>query len=201
MSPVTPVRCLVVPGRVAGMRGLRGRGSECERLDRLLERARAGASAVLVIRGEAGIGKTALLDHVAQRASGCRLARAAGVQSEMELAFAGLHHLCAPLSDRLTALPVPQREALRVALGLQSGEPPNRFLVAVASLGLLAEAAEERPLVCLIDDAQWLDRASAQALAFVARRLLAEPIAMVFAVREPAAADELAGLPSWRSPG
>ena len=113
----------------------------------------------------------------------------------MELAFAGLHHLCAPLSDRLDALPVPQREALQVALGLQSGEPPNRFLVAVASLGLLAEAAEERPLVCLIDDAQWLDRASAQALAFVARRLLAEPIAMVFAVREPATGDELAGLP------
>jgi DNA-binding CsgD family transcriptional regulator len=174
---------------------LRGRSGECERLDRLLRSARAGTSAVLVLRGEAGIGKTALLEYVADQAAACRIARAAGVQSEMELAFAGLHHLCIPLLDGLDRLPEPQRDALGVAFGLHEGEPPNRFLVALAVLSLLADAAEARPLVCLIDDAQWLDRASAQALAFVARRLLAEPIAMVFAVREPAETDELAGLP------
>ncbi|HEY6890938.1 MAG TPA: AAA family ATPase, partial [Solirubrobacter sp.] len=174
---------------------LRGRGDERERLDGLLQSVRTGTSAVLVLRGEAGIGKTALLEYVAEQASACRLARAAGVQSEMELAFAGLHHLCVPLLDGLDGLPVPQREALQMAFGLHAGGPPNRFLVAVAVLSLLAETAESRPLVCLIDDAQWLDRASAQVLAFVARRLLAEPIGMVFAVREPADTDALAGLP------
>ncbi|MDA0160372.1 AAA family ATPase [Solirubrobacter ginsenosidimutans] len=174
---------------------LRGRGDERERLDRLLQGVRTSTSAVLVLRGEAGIGKTALLEYVAEQASECRLARAAGVQSEMELAFAGLHHLCAPLLDGLDRLPVPQREALQTAFGVHEGGPPNRFLVAVAVLSLLAETAETRPLVCLIDDAQWLDRASAQVLAFVARRLLAEPIAMVFAVREPTDTDALAGLP------
>ena len=174
---------------------LRGRGDERERLDGLLQSVRTSTSAVLVLRGEAGIGKTALLEYVAQEASACRLARAAGVQSEMELAFAGLHQLCAPLLDGLDRLPVPQREALQTAFGVQEGGPPDRFLVALAVLSLLAETAEARPLVCLIDDAQWLDRASAQVLAFVARRLLAEPIAMVFAVREPAETDALAGLP------
>ena len=150
---------------------------------------------MLVVRGEAGVGKTALLEYVTQRASGCRIVRVVGVESEMELAFAGLHQLCAPMLDGLDGLPSPQRDALRAAFGLQDGAAPDRFLVALAVLSLLAEAAEAGPLVCLIDDAQWLDRASAQTLAFVARRLLAERIAMVFAVREPNDAAEFAGLP------
>ena len=180
---------------------LRGRREECAELDRLLQRIRAGESSVLVLRGEAGIGKTALLEFVAEQATGCRVARAGGVQDEMELAFAGLHHLCAPMLYDMRTLPAPQRDALAVAFGLQEGSAPDRFLVALAVLTLLAEAAESRPLVCLIEDAQWLDRASAQVLAFVARRLLAERIAMVFAVREPAAADTLAGLPELRVEG
>ena len=180
---------------------LRGRRDECAALDRLLERVRVGQSAVLVLRGEAGIGKTALLEFVAEQASGCRVARAVGVQAEMELAFAGVHHLCSPLLDGLRTLPAPQQGALAVAFGLQEGSAPDRFLVALAVLSLLAEAAESRPLVCLIEDAQWLDRASAQVFAFVARRLLAERIAMVFAVREPSAVDELAGLPELRVEG
>jgi DNA-binding CsgD family transcriptional regulator len=182
-------------------RVLQGRGRECEELDRLLQRIRVGESAALVLRGEAGTGKTALLEHVAEQASGCHVARAVGVQSEMELAFAGLHHLCAPLLGGLGALPAPQREALEVAFGVREGEQPDRFLVALAVLGLLAEAAETEPLVCLIDDAQWLDRATALVLAFVARRLLAERVAMVFAVREPVEDDALAGLPELRVEG
>jgi DNA-binding CsgD family transcriptional regulator len=174
---------------------LRGRRQESEELDRLLTGVRAGQSQVLVVRGEAGVGKSALLDHLAGRASACRVARAAGVESEMELAFAGLHQLCAPMLSSLGHLPEPQRDALGTALGLASGEAPDRFLVSLALLGLLSEASGDHPLVCLIDDAQWLDRASAQVLAFAARRLLAEPVAVVFAVREPSADQELAGLP------
>jgi DNA-binding CsgD family transcriptional regulator len=174
---------------------LRGRRIECEALDRQLQRVRAGQSSVQVLRGEAGVGKTALLEYVAERASECRIARVAGVESEMELAFAGLHQLCAPMLDGLDGLPGPQANALRAAFGLQDGAAPDRFLVALAVLSLLAGAAEVDPLVCLVDDVQWLDHASAQALAFVARRLLAERIAMVFAVREPSDADLLAGLP------
>jgi DNA-binding CsgD family transcriptional regulator len=173
---------------------LRGRRDEQEALDRLVQRVRTGQSSVLVLRGEAGVGKSALLEHVAERASDCRIVRVAGVESEMELAFAGLHQLCAPLLDGLEALPSPQQDALCVAFGLRSGAAPDRFLVALATLSLLAGAAEDEPLVCLVDDVQWLDRASAQALAFVARRLLAERIAMVFAVREPADVDELKGM-------
>jgi DNA-binding CsgD family transcriptional regulator len=176
-------------------RGLLDRRSECEALDRLLRSVRSGQSRVLVLRGEAGIGKTALLEYVVEQASGCRVLRAAGVQSEMELAFAGLHQLCGSMLDRLAGLPGPQRDALREAFGLVDGGAPDHFLVALAVLSLLAGEAEERPLACVIDDAQWLDRASRQALAFVARRLLAERIAMVFAVREPSDADEFAGLP------
>ncbi len=164
-------------------------------LNRQLQRVQAGESSVLVMRGEAGVGKTALLEYLAERASWCRIVRVAGVESEMELAFAGLHQLCAPMLDGLDELPDPQRDALRVAFGLQGGAAANRFLVALAILSLLAEAAETQPLVCLVDDAQWLDRASAQALTFVARRLLAERIAVVFAVREPSQVDELTGLP------
>jgi DNA-binding CsgD family transcriptional regulator len=164
-------------------------------LDRQLQSVRAGESSVLVVRGEAGVGKTALLDYVAERASECRIARIGGVESEMELAFAGLHQLCAPMLDGLDGLPGPQGNALRAAFGLQDGDAPDRFRVALAVLTLLAEAAEAEPLVCLVDDVHWLDQASAQTLAFVARRLLAERIAMVFAVREPSDVNSLTGLP------
>jgi DNA-binding CsgD family transcriptional regulator len=129
-----------------------------------------------------------------ERASGCRIARAAGIESEVELAFAGLHQLCAPFLDRIERLPGPQRDALATGFGLSPGEPPDRFMVGLAVLSLLADVAEDEPLVCLIDDAHWLDRVSAQTLAFVARRLLAERVAMVFAVREPSRAQELDGL-------
>jgi DNA-binding CsgD family transcriptional regulator len=185
----------------AGASVLLGRASECEMLDRLLENVRGGQSAVLVVRGEAGVGKTALLHHCAGQASGFRVARVAGVESEMELPFAGLHQLCAPLLGRLDALPEPQRAALRVALGLFSGPTPDRFLVALAALSLLAEVAAERPLVCFVDDAQWLDAASRQVLGFVARRLLAESLALVFAVRDPTDERELVGLPELRLRG
>jgi DNA-binding CsgD family transcriptional regulator len=174
---------------------LLGRASERLVLDELLENVRGGQSAVLVIRGEAGVGKTALLHHCARQASGFRVARIAGVESEMELPFAGLHQLCAPMLDRLGTLPEPQQAALGVALGLSSGAPADRFLVGLAALSLLAEIAAERPLLCFIDDAQWLDSASAQVLGFVARRLLAESVAMVFAERVPTDERELAGLP------
>src|SRR4051794_24438865 len=149
----------------------------------MLTEVRAGQSSVLVLRGEAGVGKTALLEYVAERASGFRVARAAGVESEMELAFAGLQQLCAPMLDRLERLPGPQRDALRLAFGLSEGAIPDRFLVGLAVQSLLSDVAEERPLVCLVDDMQWLDQASLQALEFVARRLSAESIALVFAVR------------------
>jgi DNA-binding CsgD family transcriptional regulator len=174
---------------------LRGRRRERAVLDRLIEEVRGGQSRVLVLRGEPGVGKTALLEYLRERSSGCRIARAAGVESEMELAFASLHQICAPMLHRLDHLPGPQRDALRVAFGQGAGEVPNRFLVGLAVLGLLSDVAEERPLVCLVDDAQWLDKASAQTLAFVARRLLAESVAVVFALREPVGEPELAGLP------
>ncbi len=175
--------------------GLAGRKAECARLDRLLADARVGQSAVLVLRGEAGIGKTALIGYAAERAAGCRVVRAVGVESEMELPFAGLHQLCGTMLVGLGQLPPPQRDALGTAFGLSSGERPDRFLVGLAVLSLLSDAAEERPLVCLVDDAQWLDRSSAQVLAFVARRLQAESVVLLFAVREPGELDELAGLP------
>jgi DNA-binding CsgD family transcriptional regulator len=173
--------------------GLMGRRGECGVLDRLIGVVRAGGSRVLVVRGEPGVGKSALLDYLAGRAPGCRVVRAAGVESEMELAFAGLHQLLAPVLDHLEGLPVPQRDALRTAFGLSAGPPPDRFLVGLAVLGVVSEAAAERPLVCVVDDEQWLDRASVQALGFVARRLAAEPVGLVFAAAAPSA--ELAGLP------
>src|SRR5258708_1214044 len=141
--------------------GLLGRRTECEALDRLVATARAGRSAVLVIRGEAGIGKSALLSYLIGRASDCRIARAPAVESEMALPFAGLHQLCAPMLDGLDRLPAPQREALATAFGLSGGDPPDRFLVGLAVLSLLSDVAEDGPLVCVIDDAQWQDRASA----------------------------------------
>jgi DNA-binding CsgD family transcriptional regulator/tetratricopeptide (TPR) repeat protein len=174
---------------------LRGRQGELAMLDGLVKAARDGESRVLVIRGEPGVGKSALLDYVAERGSGCRVARAAGVESEMELAFAGLHQLCASMLDQLGRLPVPQRDVLRTAFGLTEGPAPDRFLVGLAVLGLLSEVAAEQPLVCLVDDAQWLDRESLQALEFVARRLLAESVALVFAARPSEEAQLLAGLP------
>jgi DNA-binding CsgD family transcriptional regulator len=172
---------------------LLGRLPERAALSGLLEAARAGRSGVLVVRGEPGVGKTALLDWAVESAAGLRVVRVAGVESEMELAFAALQQLCGPMLDKLEGLPDPQREALGVAFGLNIGAAPDRFLVGLAVLSLLSEVAGQQPLLCVIDDAQWLDRASAQALAFVARRLLAEPVALLFATREPG--EEFRGLP------
>jgi DNA-binding CsgD family transcriptional regulator len=180
---------------------LQGRRTECAVLDRLLEAARGGHSGVVVVRGEAGIGKTALLAYAAEHAEGCRVLQVVGVESEMELPFAGLHQLCAPLLAGLDRLPPPQRDALGTAFGLTSGARPDRFLVGLAVLSLLADGAEERPFLCLIDDAQWLDQSSLQVLAFVARRLEAESIALVFAVRESGELDALAGLPEVQLEG
>jgi len=175
---------------------LYGRASESERLAGLVAGARAGHSGVLVLRGEAGIGKTALLQQLIAAADGLRVVRLVGIESDMELAFAGLHQICAPLLNPLTPLPEPQRQALNVAFGLAHGESPDAFLVALATLTLLAETSEGQPLLCVVDDAQWLDHASAQVLGFVGRRLLAEPIALVFAERSPVAApDHFVGLP------
>ena len=176
--------------------GLVDRRNECELLGRLVAGVRARQSQVLVFRGEAGVGKTALLEYLAGAATGCRLARSSGVESEMELAFAGVHALCAPMLGRAKQLPDAQRDALGTAFGLSAGPPPDRFLVGLAVLSLLADAAEEQPLVCIVDDAQWLDRVSAQTLAFVARRLLAEPVGLVFALRESGDEDVLEGLPA-----
>jgi DNA-binding CsgD family transcriptional regulator len=178
-----------------------GRSKECARLDDLIVQAKAGKSGVLVLRGPPGTGKSALLEYAAERADGCRTVRAEGVESEMELPFAGLHQLCSSLLGHLERLPPPQREALGTAFGLSSGGQPDRFLISLATLSLLAEAAEEAPLLCLVDGAQWLDRSSAQVLAFVARRLQAESVALVFAVREPLESDELARLSELRLRG
>jgi predicted ATPase len=174
---------------------LLGRHGEREALRRLLAAVRAGESSVLVLRGEAGCGKTALLDELVNAATGCRIARSTGVESEMELAYAGLHQLCGPMLGAVPRLPVPQRDALSVAFGLSEGGSPDRFLVALAVLTLLADVAAEQPLVCVVDDAQWLDQVSAQSLTFVARRMKAESVALVFAVREPDDEGALAGLP------
>jgi DNA-binding CsgD family transcriptional regulator len=172
---------------------LRGRRDERAVLDGLLDDTRAGRSGVLVLRGEAGIGKTALLEHAIESASDVRMLRAVGVESEMELPFAALHQLCAPVHNFIDRIPAPQREALEITFGVGAGAAPDRFLVALANLSLLSETAQERPLLCVIDDAQWLDRASAQVLGFVARRLLAEPVVLLFAARETP--DAFADLP------
>jgi DNA-binding CsgD family transcriptional regulator len=170
-----------------------GRRAECAALRALLEAVRSGESRPLVVRGGAGTGKTALLEYLAAQASGCRVARIVAVQSEMELAFAGLHQLAAPLLDRLGDLPEPQQDAMRVAVGLSAGPASDRFVLGLALLGLLSEAAAQQPLVCLIDDAQWLDQASAQVLGFVARRLRRESVGLVFGSRGQSAV--LSGLP------
>jgi DNA-binding CsgD family transcriptional regulator len=172
---------------------LHGRRDEREALEQLLEAVRGGQSRVLVVSGEPGVGKTALFESAIRCASGFRVLRAVGVESEMELAFAALQQLCAPMIDQLDRLPGPQQDALGVAFGLRAGDAPDRFLVGLAVLSLLADAAEEQPLLCVVDDAQWLDRASAHALVFVARRLLAESVALLLATRETS--EELEGLP------
>jgi DNA-binding CsgD family transcriptional regulator len=172
---------------------LRGRRDECAVLGGLLDGARDGRSGVLVLRGDAGVGKTALVEFAIESATGLTVLHAAGCEAEMELAFAALHQCCAPVLDRLDGLPGPQRDALATTFGLAAGAVPDRFFVGLAVLGLLSSAANKRPLLCVIDDAQWLDRASAQALAFAARRMLAEPVVMLFAAREPS--DLLAALP------
>jgi len=174
---------------------LQGRGQQCRFLDGLLADVRAGRSRALVVRGEPGIGKTALLGYAAETAQDFQLARTVGVESEMELPFAALHQLCGPMLSRVGALPGPQREALGIAFGLCSGGAPDRFLVGLAALGLLSEVAARQPLLCLVDDAQWLDQASARALAFVARRLDAESVALLSGTRDLAGEGGLAGLP------
>ncbi|MDX6424801.1 MAG: hypothetical protein QOD52_206 [Gaiellaceae bacterium] len=179
--------------RRGGTSTLHSRAPESAVLDRVLDAARARRSKALVLLGEPGIGKTELLEHAAARASGFRVVRAVGVESELELAFAGLHQLCGQLHDHLERLAPPQREALDIAFGLSDGGSPDRFVVGVAVLSLLAKAAEEQPLLCIVDDAQWLDQASMQTLGFVARRLSAESVALVFGLRAPSA--DLAGIP------
>ena len=174
---------------------LLGRRAECEALDGLLTDVLAGRGRVAVLRGEAGVGKSALLGYMSDRVAGWRVARAVGVESEMELAYSGLHQLCAPLLDRLAGLPAPQRHALATVFGLTTGPVPDRFLVGLGTLSLLALIADEQPLVCIVDDAQWLDRASVQILGFVGRRILAERIALLCAARVGIGDDVLAGLP------
>jgi hypothetical protein len=174
---------------------LLGRQAECAALDQLLADALAGQSRVVVLRGEAGVGKSALLGYLSDRVDGWQVARAVGVESEMELAYAGLHQLCAPLLDHLDRLPIPQCDALATVFGRSVGPPPDRFLVGLATLTLLAEVAEAQPLVCIVEDARWLDQASAQVVGFVARRLLAERIALVGAARTGSGDDVLGGLP------
>jgi hypothetical protein len=162
-------------------------------LDQLVDAVLAGESRALVLHGEPGVGKTVLLDYLAERAFQCRVMRAVGVQQEMELAYAGLHQLCVSMLDRMERLPGPQRDALGTAFGISGGPAPDRFLVGLAVLGLLSDAADDQPLLCLIDDEQWLDRVSAQILSFVARRLAAESVALIFAARIPSG--DLDGLP------
>jgi hypothetical protein len=171
------------PPVLSSGRRLLGREREREVLDRLLDGVRGGHGGVLVMRGDAGVGKTALLEYTVEAGRGFRIARTSGIEAEMELPFAVVQQLCSPFFELLERLPQPQHDALGVAFGLSIGPAPNAFLVGLAVLGLLAEAAEEQPLVCVVDDAQWLDSASARTLAFVARRLLAEKIALVFATR------------------
>jgi len=190
-----------VPSSQAPGCGLHGRRGEREMLDQLAADVQAGQSRVLVLRGEPGSGKTALLGYLAKRAAGCRVARVTGVEPEMEMTFAGLHQLCAPFLDRLGHLPDPQRDALRIAFNMQGGDVPDRFAVGMATLSLLSDLATERPMVCVVDDAQWLDQASGQALAFAARHLAAAPAAVIFAVRSPADEQGLAGLPELQLRG
>ena len=195
LQPVNDSGFLSALPRCGRAAGLTGRRRECDTLDRLIAAVRTSESRSLVVRGDPGVGKTALLEYLAGQAAdaGCTVARVVGVQSEMELAFAGLHQLCGPMLRHAESLPVPQRDALRTAFAISAGPPPDRFLLGLAVLSLLSDVAGKRPLICLVDDEQWLDRASAGALGFAARRLGSHPVGLVFAAREPSA--ELAGLP------
>lgn len=175
--------------------GLLGRKAECAALDRLLAEASEGQSRVLILRGEAGIGKSALLQYLSSRLDGWRVARAVAIETELEFAYSGLHQVCSTMLDGLERLPEPQREALSIVFGLIPGPVPNRFLVGLATLTLIAEVAEQQPLVCIVDDAHWLDQESAQILGFVARRLLAERIVLVCAARKGVGDHILTGLP------
>ncbi len=177
-----------------------GRQAECEAVDRLLTDVREGQSRVVVLRGDAGVGKTALIAYLAEQADGFRILRAVGVESEMELAYSGLQQLCGPMLDLLDRLPPPQQDALETVFGLGAGPAPDRFFVELATLSLLAEAAEQRPIVCIVDDAQRLDQASSQVLGFVARRLFAERVALVCAERSGIGDSALAGLPELPIP-
>ena len=172
-----------------------GRQAEREELDQLLADAGTGQSRVAVLRGEAGVGKSTLLEYLADRSAGWHVATAVGIESEMELAYSGLHQVCRSMLDRVDRLPLPQRNALEVVFGRSTGPAPDRFLVGLAALTLLADASENRPVLCIVDDAQWLDGASAQILGFVARRILAERIAIVCAARTGSGDEVLAGLP------
>src|SRR4051794_16496345 len=181
---------------------LLGRERECAALDDLLHGVREGRSGVLILRGEPGIGKTALLRQMSDPTAGFTTLRCTGMESAMELPFAGLHELCSPLLSTFGSLSEPQRAALSVSLGLEAGPSPDRLQVALATLGLLAAAAEEKPVLCVIEDAHWLDQATAQVLGFVGRRLLAEPVGLVLAARPPVTTpDPLAGLPELRVDG
>jgi DNA-binding CsgD family transcriptional regulator len=185
-----------LPARGEGGGGsLVDRRDECEALDRLIADVRTGTSRSVVLRGEAGVGKSALLGYLSDRVAGWHRVTAVGVESEMELAYSGLHQICARMLNRLDRLPAPQREALETVFGVSVGPAPERFLVGLATLTLFADVAEEQPLVCIVDDAQWLDQASAQVLGFVARRLFAERVAIVCAARTGIGDDVLAGLP------
>src|SRR6202008_1745862 len=179
--------------RAAGAH-LVGRQRERDVLDRVLAAARDGSGGVLALHGEPGVGKTALLDYTVEAASDFRVTRAVGVEGEMELPFAALQRFCSPSLHLIERLPALQREALEVALGRSAGRAPNPFLIGLAVLSLLSDAAEEQPLLCVVDDAQWLDRASAQVLGFVGRRLLAAPGALLIAARD-LAEDYFTGLP------
>ncbi len=163
---------------------LLGRAGETAALDQVLATVRDGSSRVLVLRGPAGIGKTALLDWAAGRAGDTQVARVVGVESEMDLGFAGLHQVVVPFLGELERLPGPQQAALGAAFGMVSGSAPDRFLVGLAALTLITEAAAKQPVLCVVDDAQWLDRVSLEVLGFVARRLQADPVGMIFAVRD-----------------
>src|ERR1700677_4710332 len=187
------------PNSLGRTSALHGRRSECEQLLRRLENVRSGHSEVLVLHGEAGVGKTALIERILGSVSGFRVTRVVGMEAEMELPFAALHQMCSPLLDQLERLPGPQRDALGTVFGLWEGTAPDRFLVGLAVLSLLSEAAEEGPLLCAVDDAQWLDSASAQTLGIVARRLMAESVALLLATRE--LGEDLRGLSELRISG
>ena len=195
-SPPATVTPATAPAGTRTGAGLYGRHAEGRALDRLLTNVRAGRSQVLIVRGESGAGKTALLEQLIAAASDLQVVRAVGVESETGLLFSGLHQLCAPMLSRAERLPAPQRDALRYVSGVVPGPPADEFQLGLAVLGLLAEAAEERPLICVFDDEVWLDRASMRVLGFAARRLAAGSVGLVFASRRPGA--ELAGLPELR---